>query len=69
MKAFHREIRDIIAKDKITIIDAITQYCELKGIEVEEIVSLVSPSMKADIHEEAIHFRYIKKPTDATLDI
>lgn len=49
-----------MSKDRISAIEAITHYCEVKSLDTVDILSLISPSMKQQIYQEAIITRQIK---------
>jgi hypothetical protein len=45
---------------KLEYVDAIVSYCEEKELEVDSIISLISPALKSKMEEEAIALRLIK---------
>jgi hypothetical protein len=60
MHRFSNIIFDKVNSGKIEYIDAIVSYCEEKELEVDSIITLISPSLKAKMEEEAIGLRLIK---------
>lgn len=58
---FSQIIIDIVTKDKIGYIDAITEYCELVGLEIEVAAKLITPAILAKIADEARKNNMIEK--------
>lgn len=50
---FSKIIIDLVKKDNIGYIDAITEYCENIGLEVEVAAKLATPFIISKISEEA----------------
>jgi len=63
MHEFSNIIFNKVQSNNIEYVDAITTYCEEKGIEIDSIVSLISPALKSKIEEEALSLRLIKQKT------
>ena len=58
---FFDEIDNLVWKHDISYIEAVTHYCELNGLEIETVASLIGPSLKSKIQDEAIQLRYLPK--------
>lgn len=61
MEKFSRKIIDLVSRDKISYIDAVTEYCEEVGLEVEIAAKLVTPFIVSKISEEARKNNLIEK--------
>lgn len=61
IESFSEIINDLVNKDKISYIEAITEYCEISGIEVEVAAKLLTPFILSKINEEAAHKNLIVK--------
>jgi hypothetical protein len=48
---------------KLEYVDAIVSYCEEKDLEIDSIISLISPALKSKMEEEAIALRLVKTST------
>jgi hypothetical protein len=59
----------VIEREDLNHITAITEYCELNGIDIEAIVKLVSPALKERIKGDAIRLNYIKRNSKARLPL
>ncbi len=64
---FSEEIEQYVLKTRLSYIDAILEYCELKGIEMEVVGKLISKPLKEKIKFEAIGLNYITATTKARL--
>ena len=53
IEKFSRNIIELVDKDNIGYIDAITEYCESIGLEVELAAKLITPFIISKISEEA----------------
>jgi hypothetical protein len=53
METFSRSIIDLVEKDRIGYIDAITEHCEQIGLEVEIAAKLITPFIVSKVSEEA----------------
>jgi hypothetical protein len=60
MHKFSNIIFDKVKSSKIDYLDAIVSYCSEKELEVDSIISLISPALKSRMEEEAIGMRLIK---------
>ena len=60
MHKFSNIIFDRVENNKLEYIDAIVSYCEEKELEVDSIVSLISPALKTRMEEEAILLRLVR---------
>ena len=60
MHKFSNIIFDKVKSSKIDYLDAIVSYCSEKELEVDTIISLISPALKSKMEEEAIGLRLIK---------
>jgi hypothetical protein len=61
IRDFSAIIKEMADEQKIHCMEAIIQYCEKTGIEVEIAASMVSSHLKARIKEEAQSINLIKK--------
>ena len=66
---FAEEIEAIVLQTKMNYIDAIVEYCEEKGIEVESASKLISRPLKEKIRHEAQELNYLKKTTRGKLPL
>lgn len=60
MHKFSNIIFDKVKSSKIDYLDAIVSYCSEKELEVDSIISLISPALKSKMEEEAIGMRLIR---------
>lgn len=60
MHEFSNVIFNKVSSSKIEYIDAVVSYCEEKELDIDSIISLISPALKAKMEEEAINMRLIK---------
>lgn len=58
---FSRIIIDLVNRDKIGYIDAITEYCDNIGLEIEIAAKLATPFIVSKIAEEARKNNLIEK--------
>jgi len=58
---FSRIIMDIVNKDNISYIDAITEYCQNVGLEIDVAAKLITPFILSKITEEARDNNLIEK--------
>jgi hypothetical protein len=61
IRDFSAIIKEMADEQKVHCMEAIIQYCEKTGIEVEIAASMVSSHLKARIKEEAQSINLIKK--------
>ena len=59
-KAFSQIIENIVAQNQITYIEAIAEYCEKHGIEVETGAKLCNNKIKEQIKVQAAELNLIK---------
>jgi hypothetical protein len=65
---FHREVMEI-QKSGCSLIEAITAYCEEREMDVEDIVTFMTPRLMADLTREAAGLKLLKKEyRDSLLD-
>lgn len=60
MYEFSNVIFDKVNSGKIEYIDAIVSYCDKQELDIDSIISLISPALKSKIEEEAIALRLVK---------
>ena len=60
MYNFSNIIFDRVETHKLEYIDAIVTYCEEKELDIDSILTLISPSLKMKMEEESISLRLIK---------
>lgn len=61
IERFSLKITELVEKDRISYIDAITEYSESIGLEIEIAAKLLSPPIKAKLEEEALNYNLIEK--------
>ena len=61
MEKFSKRIIELVEKDNIGYIDAITEYCEDIGLEIEVAAKLITPFIVSKITEEAMGNNLIEK--------
>ena len=66
---FAEEIEAIVLDTKMTYIEAIVEYCEEKGIEVESASKLISKPLKEKLKYEATELNYLKKTSRGKLPL
>lgn len=62
-ESIHHNIESLVRNDKLDYIDAILHYCNLNGLDVETIGSIISldQNLTAKVQEEAENLHYLKK--------
>tara|TARA_B100001939_G_scaffold285245_1_gene255010 strand:- start:1934 stop:2167 length:234 start_codon:yes stop_codon:yes gene_type:complete len=60
-KKFSILIEDLVKKDKISYMDAIVHYCQVKKMEPEAIKPLVSKPLKEKLEADARRLNYLPK--------
>lgn len=60
IEKFSNVIFERVSKFNIEYIDAVVSYCEEKGLEIDSIINLISPSLKLKMEEEAIAMKLLK---------
>ena len=63
------EIEELVYMKDIPYIDAVVEYCEQTGFEVETAAKLISGVLKSKIELEAQDLHYIKRSETAQLPI
>lgn len=61
MEAFSSKIMIMASKGDVSYIDAITEYCENVGLEIDIAAKLITPFIKSKIAEEAMKNNLIEK--------
>jgi len=67
--SFAEEIEDMVLDTKMSYIEAIVEYCEEKGIEVESVSKLISKPLKEKLKYEATELNYLKKTSRGKLPL
>lgn len=65
---FSIHIETLAASKGIPHLEALTEFCEETGAEYEHVASLISPTLKQKIYEEAIKQYAMPKMTAVQLD-
>jgi len=60
MIKFAGEIEEIVATTDYNYLEAIIEYCNKTGLETEVAATLISPNLKAKIHEQAENMNMLK---------
>ena len=63
IQKFSSIIFDRVESNRLEYVDAIVSYCEEQELDIDSIVSLISPSLKQKMEEEAIQLNLIKSST------
>ena len=66
---FASDIEQLVLATQMNYIDAIVQYCEDNGIEVESVNKLISKPLKEKIKYDATELNYLKKTTRGKLPL
>lgn len=66
---FSSEIENFVKCGNINYIEAIVQYCENHGIELDKVPKLLSKPLKERLKCEAMQLNYLKKTSRGKLDI
>lgn len=66
---FAEEIESIVQNTNMNHIDAIVEFCEEKGIEIESVSKLISRPLKEKIKYEAQELNYLKKTSRGKLPL
>ena len=67
IREFSLRVEEIAEQHNIHCMDAIVQYCEETGIEIEVAATLISSHLKARIREEAQSVNLIKRSSKLPL--
>ena len=66
---FAEDIEALVLNTKMNYIEAIVEYCETKGIEIESVSKLVSKPLKEKLKYEATELNYLKKTSRGKLPL
>ena len=67
---FAREIELLVSKrDDLNYITAITEYCEVNGIDLESAPKLISKTLKERIQGDATKLNFLKRTSRARLPL
>ena len=66
---FAEDIDTLVLNTKMNYIEAIVEYCEEKGIELESVSKLVSKPLKDKLKYEATELNYLKKTSRGKLPL
>jgi len=66
---FALEIEKIVTEENINYIDAICQYCEINGVEVESVTKLISKPLKEKLKWVATRLNFMKRTSRAKLPL
>lgn len=66
---FSEEIEHYAMGTSLSYIDAILEYCDIKGIEIETVGNLISKPLKEKIKFEATELNYLTATTKARLPL
>ena len=66
---FAEAIEQLVLSTEMNYIDAIVQYCEDNGIEVESVSKLISKPLKEKVKYDATELNYLKKTTRGKLPL
>jgi hypothetical protein len=61
MAVFSREIEAIVNQTDYNHIEAIVEYCNKTGLEIEVAASLISPALKSKLHYDAQRNNMLKE--------
>jgi len=66
---FAADIESLVSKTQMNYIDAIVEYCDQNGIEIETVNKLVSKPLKEKLKYEATELNYLKKTSRGKLPL
>ena len=66
---FAEDIEQLVLNTEMNYIDAIVQYCDDNGIEVESVSKLISKPLKEKVKYDATELNYLKKTTRGKLPL
>lgn len=69
IQKFSMEIEELVYMKDIPYIDAVIEYCEKTGFELETAAKLVSGVLKSKIKLEAEDLHYLKKSNTSQLPL
>lgn len=64
---FAVDIEEIVSNSNLNYIDAIVEYCEKNGVEIEVAVKLVSKPLKEKLRYDATELNYLKRTSRGKL--
>ena len=64
---FAVDIEEIVNNSNLNYIDAIVEYCEKNGVEIEVAVKLVSKPLKEKLRYDATELNYLKRTSRGKL--
>jgi len=68
-ETFTQEIEEFVCETNLNYIDAIVEYCDRKGIDVESAGKLISKPLKEKIRYEATELNYLKRTSRGKLPL
>lgn len=60
MREFQTSIVEIMTKDKVTAMEAIVHYVDVRNMDIQDIEKLISPTLKKILYDDAVANRLIK---------
>ena len=66
---FASDIEQLVLATQMNYIDAIVQYCDDNGIEIESVSKLMSKPLKEKVKYDATELNYLKKTTRGKLPL
>ena len=69
IQKFSMEIEELVYMKDIPYIDAVIEYCEATGFELETAAKLISGVLKSKIKLEAEELHYLKKSNTSQLPL
>ena len=66
---FAEAIEQLVLSTEMNYIDAIVQYCDDNGIEIESVSRLMSKPLKEKVKYDATELNYLKKTTRGKLPL
>ena len=64
---FAVDIEEIVSNSNLNYIDAIVEYCEKNGVEIEVAVKLISKPLKEKLRYDATELNYLKRTSRGKL--
>ncbi len=58
---FSLKIEDVVARQNISYMEAIIDYCEQNSLELEVAATLLNPPLLSKIEDEAMNLNFIEK--------
>lgn len=66
---FSMTIEELVYMKDLSYIDAVVDYCERTGFEIETAAKLITGVLKSKIEQEAENLHYIQKSTGSRLPL